>query len=339
VISDVTITKIWVVCHHHRGHFKTMIRTEFHSQNIGPNRRQLLAVWAGAGAVCAFGVTKPVLADTLKVIPSSSASFESSHSSIKLLAASASRGQKGLYQAAIAMRVRPGFKTYWRHPGDSGVPPVFDFSGSQNLGSAVVSYPAPKAFPDGAGGQSYGYSGPEVLFPVFVTAVDPAKPVLLQLKADYAVCEKICIPANGLVQLSLSAGLDGQNTAAVMAAVATLPTRLALGPGVFGPAISGQGQNLRVTALRKSPMPEHFIADVQVPADLTPALFVEGETPWLFESKGFTRLSATSGEMLVAVIERSKAADCTGAELVLTLVADKLAIEVPARLDLALVTH
>ena len=75
-----------------------------------------------------------------------------------------------------------------------GVPPVFDFSKSQNVKSVAVLYPAPSRFPDGAGGNSIGYKGLVVL-PLHVVPQDAGKPVTLNLKLDYAVCEKLCVPA------------------------------------------------------------------------------------------------------------------------------------------------
>src|SRR4029079_6779511 len=71
------------------------------------------------------------------------------------------------FRAAVEIKLKPGWKTYWRYPGDSGVPPVFDFSGSENAGRVTVLYPAPARFPDGSGGQSIGYKG-DVILPLHV---------------------------------------------------------------------------------------------------------------------------------------------------------------------------
>ena len=59
-------------------------------------------------------------------------------------------------RGGIEIKLQPGWKTYWRYPGDSGVPPRFDFSGSDNLGRAKVLYPAPHLFTDETG-NSLGY--------------------------------------------------------------------------------------------------------------------------------------------------------------------------------------
>src|SRR5512134_1370659 len=55
-----------------------------------------------------------------------------------------SDGGQSALRAGVEIRLAPGWKTYWRYPGDSGVPPRFDFSGSQNVKSVTVRYPAPQ---------------------------------------------------------------------------------------------------------------------------------------------------------------------------------------------------
>ncbi len=254
---------------------------------------------------------------------------QSSHSGLRLIAAGPASGKSGHYHAGIDIQLAPGFKTYWRHPGDSGVPPVFNFDGSDNLGNAEVLFPMPTRFSDGAGGSSFGYATPTILLPVSVVAKDPSKPVLLRLKADYAVCEKICIPANGEAALAMPTTPHDTSARAIKAGQDLVPDVVAL----------NSGTSLQIVAFQKGPEPEQFMVDVRVPKELNPDLFLEGESPWFFETKAFTRKSGELGSFLVSVIERSKAADCTGAEVTLTLVAHKHAIEVRTRLDLALVTH
>src|SRR5688500_6987418 len=114
-------------------------------------------------------------------------------SAARLIAAAARvDGIARVYRGGVHITLQPGWKTYWRYPGDSGVPPQFDFAGSENLAAAEVLYPAPHSFQDGAG-TSIGYQD-TVIFPVRVTPRDPSQPVKLNAKIDYAVCEKLCIP-------------------------------------------------------------------------------------------------------------------------------------------------
>ena len=85
-------------------------------------------------------------------------------SAARLIAAPAHNESGGrVFRAGVEIKLKEGWKTYWRYPGDSGVPPVLDFSKSQNVKAVTVLYPAPMRFPDGAGGNSIGYKGDVIL--------------------------------------------------------------------------------------------------------------------------------------------------------------------------------
>ena len=81
--------------------------------------------------------------------------------------------------AASPFSLQPGWKTYWRTPGDSGVPPRFDFSKSENVEAVTVLWPAPTKFDDGAGGHSLGYHD-QVVLPLRIVAKNADKPVTLR---------------------------------------------------------------------------------------------------------------------------------------------------------------
>src|SRR6266852_4990157 len=125
-----------------------------------------------------------------------------------------------IMRAGVELKMQPGWKTYWRYPGDSGVPPVFDFGGSENIRSVTVLWPAPERFSDGAG-SSIGYKD-SVILPLRVMPKDERKPVVLRLKLDYAVCETLCVPAKANVELILSGG-NGIPEAVMAAAEARVP--------------------------------------------------------------------------------------------------------------------
>jgi DsbC/DsbD-like thiol-disulfide interchange protein len=140
-------------------------------------------------------------------------------SSARLIAAQARSDSGGrVFRAGVEIKLKQGWHTYWRYPGDSGVPPVPDFSKSQNVKTVTVLYPAPARFPDGAGGNSIGYNH-DVVLPLHVVPQDASKPVTLNLKLGYAVCEKLCVPAEANLQLPLT-GMETANDAAVSAAEA-----------------------------------------------------------------------------------------------------------------------
>ncbi len=113
--------------------------------------------------------------------------------------------------AGIEITMAEGWKTYWRTPGDAGgVPPNFDWAGSDNLAAAKVLYPAPSRLKD-ASGDSVGYKK-TVIFPIEVTAKDPSKPIKLNVALEFGVCREICVPAEA--KLSLVVPASGVEAAA-----------------------------------------------------------------------------------------------------------------------------
>ena len=147
-----------------------------------------------------------------------SAWVEGYNSKIRLIAA---RGVPGVGPeravAGIEIVMTPEWKTYWRMPGDAGVPPQFDLAKSDNVRAARVLYPAPHRYTDKAG-DAVGYKT-AVLFPIEFEAVDPSKPATLRLTAEFGVCLDICIPAEATLELVIAPGAgDNVKTAAQLAA-------------------------------------------------------------------------------------------------------------------------
>src|SRR5262245_55242488 len=136
------------------------------------------------------------------------------HSAVRLVAGSRSGG---VLLGGIAFQLQPGWKTYWRNPGDSGVPPRFDFSKSDNVDAVTVLWPAPMKFDDGAGGFSIGYKQ-QVVLPLRIVAKSADKPVTLRAAIHYAVCDKLCIPVKASSELtfaSVASTEDGNLSAAL----------------------------------------------------------------------------------------------------------------------------
>ncbi|MDO8289982.1 MAG: protein-disulfide reductase DsbD family protein [Parvibaculum sp.] len=100
----------------------------------------------------------------------------------------------------LRMKMKPGWHTYWRAPGDSGIAPTFDWSASKNVTTLELLWPVPERF-DAEGDITFGYAG-EVIWPVLVRVTDPAKPLVLHLNMSYGVCNNICVP--NAVRLALT---------------------------------------------------------------------------------------------------------------------------------------
>ena len=140
------------------------------------------------------------------------------HSAVRLLAGSRSGA---VLLGGIAFQLQPGWKTYWRTPGDSGVPPRFDFSKSENIEAVTVLWPAPTKFDDGAGGHSLGYHD-QIVLPLRIVAKNTDKPVTLRADINYAVCEKICIPVEANAELAFTSVASTEDSA-LFAALDTVP--------------------------------------------------------------------------------------------------------------------
>src|SRR5215475_329621 len=146
------------------------------------------------------------------------------HSAVRLLAGSRSGA---VLIGGIAFQLQPGWKTYWRNPGDSGVPPRFDFSKSENIEAVTVLWPAPKKFDDGAGGVALGYHDQTVL-PLRIVPKNVDKPVTLRAVINYAVCEKICIPVEANAELAFTSVASTEDSV-ITAALDTVPKPMKIG--------------------------------------------------------------------------------------------------------------
>ncbi|MFO1062030.1 MAG: protein-disulfide reductase DsbD family protein [Dongiaceae bacterium] len=123
---------------------------------------------------------------------------------VRLVSAVTAVGDAASLPAGLQLQLQPGWKTYWRSPGDAGFPVTIDWQGSRNLKAASIAWPAPHRF-ELFGLETFGYGG-EVVLPIAVTPETPGAPVALRAAVDYLVCEKICVPRHAALALDLPAG-------------------------------------------------------------------------------------------------------------------------------------
>ena len=212
--------------------------------------------------------------------------------------------------AGVEITLAPGAVTYWRAPGEAGVPPRFSFEGSANLARAEVFYPAPKriAEPDG---EVFGYEG-GVTFPISVTPIEPAEPVGLSLHMDYAACERICVPARADLALTLAPSAPPSRfSASLAAAFASVPS---------------QAEPGRVSVTRN--------ADGWLVRPRADDLFVEAPEGWFFQSR-----KRADGFVLTLAQRPPGAPDAPPPALRLTFVDGDRAFEAVIDLDAAALKH
>ncbi|MEL7301050.1 MAG: protein-disulfide reductase DsbD domain-containing protein [Pseudomonadota bacterium] len=123
------------------------------------------------------------------------------------------------HMAAIRLTLEQGWKTYWRAPGDAGIPPIFEFGSSENLASLRPHWPVPEIFDQG-GMRSIGYER-EVIIPLYLTRRDADAPIRVSGTLHVGVCEEVCVPAQLPIDVVLPA--QGAADAEISAALADRP--------------------------------------------------------------------------------------------------------------------
>jgi DsbC/DsbD-like thiol-disulfide interchange protein len=242
-------------------------------------------------------------------------------SATRLIAANAASSQ---LRAGVEIRLAPGWKTYWRYPGDSGVPPRFDFSGSDNVKAVTVRWPAPQLFSE-SDGKTIGYHT-GVIFPLQVEAQNPSQPVTLRLALDYAVCEKLCVPVEAKAELALT-DASSVNEAALAAAERRVPR----------PSEVGAAGALSIVRVHRDAgsTPPRVLVDIVAPAGAKLAVFAEGPTPdWALPlPEAISGAPAGQQRFVFALDGLPPETKPDGATLRLTAVAADAAIEATYRLD------
>lgn len=149
---------------------------------------------------------------------------------------------------ALVFELQPGWKTYWRAPGEMGIPPHFDWSGSENLRAAEPVWPVPEVH-DALGARYPAFSDRLVL-PVRLHVADPTAPIRIRMNAAFGVCRDVCIPANAYVEADLDAATPpGREASLIEAALASRPVDAGTGGlSTIACSLQSNGHLLELTA-------------------------------------------------------------------------------------------
>ncbi|TVR83243.1 MAG: hypothetical protein EA405_05140 [Rhodospirillales bacterium] len=126
------------------------------------------------------------------------------HSAVRLVAATTALGDGESVPLGLHIRLADGWKTYWRSPGDAGLPARADWSASENLAAAEFSWPSPRRYTL-IGLETLGYEG-EVVLPVTARPVHADAPMTVHATVHYLICEDICIPQMADLSLTVPPG-------------------------------------------------------------------------------------------------------------------------------------
>lgn len=162
------------------------------------------------------------LASLISIFLSLSSSVASAQHAADVVDAKMKPGWKtsaGTHMSALKLRLAPDWITYWRHPGEAGVVPRLDWSGSRNVAQARILWPEPQLHMK-AGFASVGYAD-QVTLPIEITPIDTGLPVELDATLSLGVCNDICIPIDLPLNLSLNGA--GVHDAAIATALEKRP--------------------------------------------------------------------------------------------------------------------
>ena len=241
-------------------------------------------------------------------------------SQVRLITARTAAGEASEIRAGLQFQLEPGWKIYWRSPGDSGSPPVPDFARSENVAEVEMRWPAPQRFFELAELQTVGYLD-ETVFPLSIRLERPGEAVTLRASIDYQACEKICIPFSAELSLDLPAGEATPTGFSQL--IERYEERVPRDGGLAGIEVLSAGvvgvppaQSIQVSL--KSPEPFE-----------TADMFVEAPSPFRIPA-GETSLAANGTELtLRAPVEARGDVDLTGEQITITVVSGDRSIEFP----------
>lgn len=187
--------------------------------------------------------------------------FETEGARLRLVTEDAA-GADGRMKGVLEIDLQPGWKTYWKDPGASGIAPQIDVAASMNVDGAVFSFPAPNRFQEGDE-VSIGYVEP-VALPLTFAVGDPEKFTAIDADILLGICKEICVP----VQARLSVTPGGETGTADPVIAESFGRLPSVASAEFGLAsLREDGQSL--------------VAEAALPADTQGAdLFVVAPRGW-----------------------------------------------------------
>ena len=266
----------------------------------------------------------------IPALGASSAWFEYEHGAVRLISGQASAGNGETLEFGLQFRMKPGWKVYWRSPGDAGFPPQVSWVGSTNFAGATMTWPAPKRF-SVLGLETLGYKD-EVVFPIEASVFEAGKAVDIRARLRFLTCDDICVPYETSFNLSLPPGPDlntadsgtistwrGKVPSVVMSAE---PAALTIERAEVAGSGADQALIIRITG---------------TDALKNPDLFVEGPDDYGFK-KPVVQIASVGNEALMRIgVQPPKRPDArlAGETVTLTLVDGDRAIERKLKLERA----
>ncbi len=245
---------------------------------------------AGGALLCAVAAAF----DPEAVAAAASDWWRTEHGAVRLIAGAV--GEDAEVAAGLHFRMKPGWKIYWRSPGDAGFPPRPDWTGSRNLAEARLAWPLPERF-SVLGLETLGYAG-EVVLPVALSPIEAGRPIGLRARVSYLTCADICVPYEARLSLDIPAG--GGTGTRERGLIAAFGKRV--------PA-TGEGGPLRIATAAAVEVPSARAIEIRLRADAAlaaPDVYVEGAEDWSFAAP-VVRIDADGRGAVVRIAARTAA--------------------------------
>ena len=267
---------------------------------------------------CLIGSVAVLLILTVELAAAGSGAwYDGEFAKTRLISSVAAVGDREQLRLGLQFRIQPGWKIYWRTPGDAGFPPQPTWNGGENLAAVSMRWPAPLRFSI-FGLQTLGYED-DVVFPLDVRPERPGQPIAVRASIPYLICKEVCVPETAIVALDLPAGPAEPTNQAI--SIARFDARVPgdgtlAGLSIQRASLESSGDEMTLTVEARALAP--FVA---------PDLYVEGPEQTGFGAPVFQLRDGGRSALIKATASGIDAAALTTTGLVLTLVDGVRAME------------
>ena len=179
---------------------------------------------------------------------------------VRLVSAVSAMGNLQELPLGLEFRLAPGWKIYWRTPGEAGLPPTLDLQMANGAPlQSQIEWPVPKRF-NAFGFDNFGYAD-AVILPVAVRGYDRGAALQIRGQIEALVCSDICVPLAGALRLDLADGPAEPSSMAIVIAqfAAKVPRIDALSPIKIATAWQSGSQLKIGFAATSQPVTEIFV--------------------------------------------------------------------------------
>jgi suppressor for copper-sensitivity B len=221
---------------------------------------RFLAGWFMALLLVMLGSTAPLHAASQSNMATGAWIGDPAYGEVRLVSAVSAMGNLQELPLGLEFRLAPGWKIYWRTPGEAGLPPTLDLQMANGAPlQSQIEWPVPKRF-NAFGFDNFGYAD-AVILPVALRGYDRGAALQIRGQIEALVCSDICVPLAGALRLDLADGPAEPSSMAMVIAqfAAKVPRIDALSPIKIATAWQSGSQLKIGFAATSQPVTEVFV--------------------------------------------------------------------------------